>query len=1369
MPEDGVATVALYSSTDQLVRILAQAVQLPKGVYTAHWDGMDLWGHPQPVGSTLTCKLIHGPGIRAFYEFDLARGDTEPEHPGWLTQPVGEGMSMRTGGWLGDHTGPGAAADVGDRVFFGSRTVEHGHPIIACDLEGRKLWGGRVAGWDGPEQLLAVDGQILARIRSAVWRIDPETYAATRLFDTGKRSIVTMGSGAGKIVLLLRNPEAAVSPFRWGVRHEDIAFLQALPMMHGDGAPDYQLSESRRFSSVFASDGGHFQTGISAVTKHGVGHVLVPFASPKVVRTLVVGRPKDTETLEVLRLRPGIAYDPAKHSPLRTADGADDLDLDLADLDPNWEVVARTAFPQSVVVLPLTGSDPTTALQLRLLPPPGARDPRPWLGLCRLLDASVEADAVLPRIVPPGAATTVSPAPGGWSFRTPSPITEEAPASILVDYGKVATYDGLFFLNNTSTRATVEAYEGPGEPTPDDAAGWRVVGEIKVGASGSDGHPSASTLNRSTFVAFADTVTTRAFRLKVTGAYGGGRVALEKKPDDPQRVDCGLMLPLRLLDAHDRPKPQIVEVRNTRDGAVVSEQLGNYGDLRLLAVADDGAVYSVRGDSLARTEFSDGSATHRDLNKESLLEPRSLVVANGELVVGEAGRVSFLDADGRLLRRLGGKPYERGPWDRNRIGPASAVAVDRNNKVWIAESSYAPKRISRFAMDGTCEKEFFGPPQYGGGGWLDPDLSSFYYRGMHFALDWERGASRLLNLNDRLYTEETPALDASSFGYTQIGRPVQVKGRRYVVGDAGAQFGPGIVVCLLDGPVWKPCVVAGPAKGSPFLIRKEVWKSHWQKQRLEGQLFLWTDRNGDGGYSLDEVELFARDSVPGNPFDGGYWGTWMGPDLTLWSSSARLAPSGFSEHGVPNYERSRIQAVSYAKLAPFYAQSQSWGSRAAQGPSGTTIACADGSLSLCGQPYRVMPDGTLAGGPVTVTPSDYEPPVNGRRLHQVLHPAGSAVTASPVGEVVMHVGDGGIWSLTSVRDCVMLDQVFTGEDGGWSTDLPARRGIEVTRRKHDQETFFGHFTKANDGKYYAVAGKGFHALCRIEGLDAFHVSTVAVTIPADAIAPNAELRKRLVAQRQAAAARSKAEKRVSAAALDAFKPTLLVDGFVEEWKSLTPMDPPTETDGPPPTTHFGTAVDDQGVYLAYRGSSHVGNQCGDATYLFKSGFCADFKYRLDPRAKGGDVRQGDRRVVFGQVGKEWRAVLYDYVDPSAQAGERTSFESPVMVTDVARVIVLPASEVRVAFRLDELAVLGERERRHGPTAWGLEVFLPWKALGFASRPKELRADFGVMLPDSGGITVDRRLSWAEVGPLPVSDLAAEAQLKPGEWGTVSLP
>ena len=682
--------------------------------------------------------------------------------------------------------------------------------------------------------------------------------------------------------------------------------------------------------------------------------------------------------------------------------------------------------------------------------------------------------------------------------------------------------------------------------------------------------------------------------------------------------------------------------------------------------------------------------------------------------------------------------------------------------MWLAESAYSPKRVTRFNMDGKCEKEFFGPPQYGGGGWLDPNLKSFYYRGLEFELDWERGTSRLKNCNDRVYAEESPAMDSSSFGYTQIGRPIYLNGRRYVVGDPGVQFSPGVVICLLDGPVWKPCAVMGSAKDNPFLTRKAVWKDHWLKQNLAGQLFIWSDRNGDGQYQVDEVDVFSKDSVPGNPFDGGYWGAMVGPDLTVWSHSGRLVPSSFTAQGVPVYERESIQAFKYESLAPFYDKTQSFGSRATMGPGRSTIVCADGSLSICGQPYRVLPDLTLAGGAVTVRPSDFIPPVNGRLISQALHFAGSAITTSAVGEVVMHVGDNGIWSLCSVKDCVMLDQIFTGADGNWGSDLPPQRGIEVTGRRHDQETFFGHFIKAQNGKYYTVAGKGFHAISRIEGLDDFRITTTPVTVTAADFATNQALRQQLVEREKALAssqARGGRNRQFTAGPLSELKGKSVVDGWVDEWTDWAALDPQSDPNQPPSTVFFSAAYDERGLTLAYRGATRTGNRNDDPAYLFKDGFALDVRYRIDSDTKRGDIIKGDRRVVFGRHKSQWIAVLYDYVNPDAPADKAVDFTSPVISTHVAAVTVLPTNDMRIAFRDNALPASNQ---------WGMEAFLPWKLLGFDQRPtRAILFDAGIMIPDSGGITVERRLAWADPGPLPVSDVAYEARITPAMWGVVN--
>jgi len=51
MPQDGYATIALYTPNGQMLRPLAQLLELKKGAYAIRWDGMDLWGNPAPAGT----------------------------------------------------------------------------------------------------------------------------------------------------------------------------------------------------------------------------------------------------------------------------------------------------------------------------------------------------------------------------------------------------------------------------------------------------------------------------------------------------------------------------------------------------------------------------------------------------------------------------------------------------------------------------------------------------------------------------------------------------------------------------------------------------------------------------------------------------------------------------------------------------------------------------------------------------------------------------------------------------------------------------------------------------------------------------------------------------------------------------------------------------------------------------------------------------------------------------------------------------------------------------------------------------------------------------------------------------------------------
>ena len=54
------------------------------------------------------------------------------------------------------------------------------------------------------------------------------------------------------------------------------------------------------------------------------------------------------------------------------------------------------------------------------------------------------------------------------------------------------------------------------------------------------------------------------------------------------------------------------------------------------------------------------------------------------------------------------------------------------------------------AADGKLVRAFYGPSEYGGGGKLDPtDKTKFYFHGMEFRLDWDKGTDQLVSVFSR--------------------------------------------------------------------------------------------------------------------------------------------------------------------------------------------------------------------------------------------------------------------------------------------------------------------------------------------------------------------------------------------------------------------------------------------------------------------------------------------------------------------------------------------------------------------------------------------------------------------------------------------
>ncbi|MFP4106409.1 MAG: hypothetical protein ACLFVU_10005 [Phycisphaerae bacterium] len=1396
MPVDGKASVGLYTPKGRLVRILGQVLELDKGQYEILWDGMDLWGSMVPAGTKLECRVITHKGVRAFYEFAAGRGDWDKESPAWLTRPEGEGLDARTGGWLGDHTGPAAAAAVGNRIFFGCSTAEHGHSMMATDLEGHKIWGGSPGGWGGPTELFADGDQaVLGRMKNSVFRVEAESYRKTHLFNTGRDPIRCMTVHGGMVHLMLFNHKITASPIRKSV--PGIDWQQAVPVTLGTRAPEFQISARSAFGSVFKGGAGHFQVGLQAKSLKGDGHVIVPFTEAREVGTFAVQSIKGVEKIEIYMLDDGIKYDQGKHSPLpdqgktnsldELMDGGEnDIELGL-EFSGHWKKVGESKLPDRVNYITLKkAGQKTTALYFKLVLPRKNAPNRVGFSMCRVFTKPFQPVKAQPKVMLPDGADGQVSTDGrvGWKFRTAEPVSPIGPADVILDYGKPVEFDAIAFLNHVNPDYTVYLLEQDVDPFSADESKWIETRKHKAWHNKKMGCIDSRDKNHDTYFHFYQTRKARAIKLHYTGGYHRAKIHLGWTKDDPQKFRCDDIRLLKQSTEREMPAAYVYQVRDAKTGKIVSEK--EYDDLEIsrLAFGPDGTMFTVHANRLCKSVPGEKQWRHTPISDMKFTRVSALGVYGDKIVLAdrcEDSVVHIFGTDGKLLNTIGKGQYEPGPWDRDKLNKPVSATIDANGKLWVTENGYAPKRIARFNLNGKCEKEFIGQPEYGGGGYIDPNLKSFYYRGLEHELDWDKGLSRLKAMNDKVYHQQSPTFDRSSFSYTRGGRVVYHNGRKYALGEPGG----GVWIALMDekNMVWKPAVIMGPANSMP--LKRKEWSEHFLKINLVGKFFIWRDENGDGKYQIPEVTLYDYEKIGFNPISGGSWGPSMGKDLTIWTGSGRWVPSSIDENGVPKYELDKFQRFNYyAEDFPKFYGLETYGARAKPSVGNCRIVSPSGKLVLEGQPYRILPDLTWMGGKPKPEPQGYKPRIHGQLIHQPLGYAGCEATDGEVKEVAVTIGNNGRWSIVSVDDVMMLDSIFTGRRGGWSS-VPEQRGVEVTDYKHPNETFFGHFVRARDGRFFVSVGKGTHSICRVEGLNDFKITRVPVEVTDEAYAKNSKLHDVLVkewkdwkrAMSHELANRTKTVYSVKDA--ERFKMNVRVDGSLGEWgnkRQMQPIDEAFTMDAPAEKLHFDAAYDDEGLYLAYRGLCFTGSSVEDPKFLFKKGFAFDFRYRLSG-GKGKDVQPGDRRIVFGKHDGKWIAVMYDYESEKIEKKDYVEFRSPVVTTKIAEVKVIPDSKLDLKVDMGVLGLdiedAGKSYKKVKPIKgeqwWTAEVFIPWSTLGFQGKPGSFRGDVGVIGADSGGIQAGMRKYWSNpLAERAVNDLGIEAQIKPGTWGIFNL-
>lgn len=1421
--EDCQASLALYTPEDRLVRILGQVVRLNKGQHRIYWDGLDLFGNLVPAGTELQLKVVMNSGLKAFYEFTV--GHAHPRQP-WGAKVAGDGLNQIFGGWLGDHSAPNAATAIGDYVVLGSFLVEYGSNVIMVDLEGNKIWGEQIAGWTGPVDLDSDGSHVYALIRGnkSVYRFDPfiadrrDRSRNTVKISSGKDEIIAIAAHDGRLYYAAKNHEAEIDNFRRP--RLNINNAAAEPQVLETQAPIayYTISPQAAFNSTFTGSGNP-QAGITLLNKDGSGFAVIPFNQEVQFGSMVFSKMPQVEKLQLFALKQGLEYKQMQHSPLRQSSGSGGMDdlmmgggggddllggMDFSEFDPNWELVGETVPSRRMnIVAVKDGYINTEAIYIRAV---GKGDAGRGDNTIRLNAARVAAEpfrrleapanvTVFPESVAV-QSTGASTAPG-WKVRSKQNVSSASPVKIILDFGREIDFDGIMLLNPVNDNIDIQRYSNTAGFNAADDAKWHTIGRLRGKTDRYLKSLFSSKDDRTHIISTGRPIKTRALRFIINSGYKTGRYASSGRggePDDnPRRVECDEVALLKLNNKLDiAPAFKLVSV-NGSDGKLLSEILGDDLEIQEMRFAPGGQLYAVMSNRLFSAEISERGLIKKALSDVTFGKPCGMAVAEDMIAVGDsdANAVYLFDHSGRELGKLGGSEKVRmpGAWQSEQIAGPEGLAIDSAGKIWVAEQQFAPKRVARFTREGKCEKEFFGPPMYGGGGSLDPNLKSFYYRGMEFSLDFKAGESRLKAKNDAVYwaNEMTPTLENSSFSFTSLDKPVYYGGRRYIAGGSGG----GTVVTIKDDNsyTWKPAAVIGPAHNSVFL-KKELWGDHFAAMDLVDSYFIWCDHNDDGTYQIEEVELFTQQDWEakggeGRPPAGGAFG----PGLSLWGSKFRLKPAEFTAGGVPIYRFADFELFDYNAIAPHYPRNYTLGGPQSAKPQygGFKLVMQDGSLIQEGQPYIVRPDGTIKGGPVDVEPSDYLPEINGQILNQPWRFAGSAVSRSAVGEVAAVNSNNGYWYLWGGELGMILGAFFDGSQGSWNSGLRAERGIDVTGRKHDWEGWGSYFVRADDGNCYTVAGKGFHGICRIEGVDDFRVKAAKFKVPAAAIEYNRRLRPVL---RQRSVARGVAMGRSSRKYcwpenVDARGMRFGLDGEIEEWGNRANM----HRIGPESARIvFDLACTENELLVAFAGQNKVKNPGSDWRKMFNSGFAFEINIRTDGKNRSRDPVAGDRRIVFSKIDGEWRGVLYDYT-PGGR-GESLRLNSHYATVNIADVRKLTKEECRIAMREDTLgldifdldasdewmeeapSLDGGRdkkpERPEGYQDWTAEIAIPWKTLD-VSGPGNMRVDFGVHNgPDKAG-KPGKGYFWSNQATETLGDEALAALINPAAWGFMGKP
>ena len=786
-------------------------------------------------------------------------------------------------------------------------------------------------------------------------------------------------------------------------------------------------------------------------------------------------------------------------------------------------------------------------------------------------------------------------------------------------------------------------------------------------------------------------------------------------------------------------------------------------DPRGLAVDGDGRLLVLSGQRLLRepmpgAEPPASPAAPDVVIAAGLEDPQAVTTdAAGLIYVSDRGsshQVKVFRPDGKSVKTIGHpRAPKAGTYDPLHMNNPNGITIDENHHLWVAETDFQPKRVSVWTLDGQLLKALYGPSQYGGGGTLDPkDRTRFYYDGMEFKLDWQKGVDQLVDVFCRPGPEDLKLPD----GYGASGNPetpIYANGRQYMTNafTSNPTNGAGIALLwMMKDSVAVPVAAMGRAndwsifKGDAF---KPFWPTgidlkgdYWRNQAL----FAWSDLNGDGQIQPDEVQFIKA----------GAGGMTVMPDLSFVASRAndsavRFAPTRFTPKGAPVYDLKTGDTLVPGAQGP----TSSGGDQVLTHPDGWTI------LTVAPKPFAPESlGGALKGKAVWSYPS----------LWPGLHASHESPAPDRPGELIGTTrliggffrprgGEGGpLWAINGNMGCMY---VFT-EDGlfvatlfkdqrighPWSMPI-GQRGMLLNDTTLHDENFWPTITSTNDGHIYLVDG-GRTSLVRVEGLETIHrLKTTPLRVGSEELKAAQEYIVRSEAVRQHFQGPTQLRAPIRS-------DTPVVDGKMDDWAAAdwavidrSGVAAYFDSKSKPYNVTAAIAVSGDRLYAAFRtGDPNLLRNSGESpTAPFKTGGALDLMIGVNPHAdpRRSKPEPGDERLLVTQVKGKTLALIYRASVPGTR--DPVSFSSPWRTITIDRV--------------DDVS-----DQVHLAGADGnYEFSIPLTVLGLKIFPGEaLKADLGILRGD--GIQTIQRVYWSNKATAIVSDVPSEAMLTPDLWG-----